>query len=110
LATGADVAAFTPEGFSHPGAGVALTAFQDLWVASTTEWALERQRASRARFAPPERVRELLPAPFSPDVLRHPEVWLGLVGMVGADLLVTRALAGPSAFDLSHVGEPPNVF
>jgi membrane protease YdiL (CAAX protease family) len=37
-------------------------------------------------------------------------VWLGLVGMVGADLLVTRILGGPAVFDLSHVGERPNIF
>lgn len=109
LAVGAGVAVATG-GATHPGASVPLTAFQDLWVASVTEWDLERQRAAHARFTPPERLPELLPAPFSPDVLRHPEVWLGLLGMVGADLLVTRAVAGPTAFDLTHVGERPNVF
>jgi membrane protease YdiL (CAAX protease family) len=109
LAVGATVAVRTGDA-THPGAGVPLTAFQDLWVASVTAWDLERQRAAHALFTPPERIPELLPAPFSPDVLRHPEVWLGLLGMVGADLLVTRALSGPDAFDLSHAGEPPNVF
>ncbi|HEY8209365.1 MAG TPA: CPBP family intramembrane glutamic endopeptidase [Myxococcaceae bacterium] len=108
LATGVAVAASS--GISHPAAGATLTAFQDLWVASATEWALEHQRAGRARLVPPERISDLLPAPFSPDVLRHPEVWLGLLGMVGADLLVVRLLGGPGVFDPSHVGEPPNVF
>jgi len=109
LAVGGGVA-LSGGGATHPGVAVPLTAFQDLWVASVTEWDLERQRAARSRFTPPERLPELLPAPFSPDVLRHPEVWLGLLGMVGADLLVARAVGGPGAFDLSHVGERPNLF
>ncbi|HVE82146.1 MAG TPA: CPBP family intramembrane glutamic endopeptidase [Myxococcales bacterium] len=108
LATGVAVAA--KNGLTHPGAAVPLTAFQDLWIASASEWALEHQRAARARFVPPERLLELTAAPFSPEVVRLPEVWLGLVGMVAADLLVTRLLAGPAAFDFSLAGQPPNLF
>lgn len=108
LATGAAVAA--SQGIDHPGASATLTAFQDLWIASASDHALEHQRAARARFVPPERMIELPQAPFSPDVLRHPEVWLGLAGMVGVDLLVTRLVYGPAAFDFSRAGDPPNLF
>jgi len=108
LAAGAAVTA--GQGIDHPGAAVSLVALQDLYIAGVSDYTLERQRAAHLRYVPPERLTDLLPAPFSPDVLLRPEVWLGLIGMFGADLLVTRLVAGQAAFDFSRAGTPPNLF
>lgn len=108
LATAVGVA--SQNGLTHSGSAVPLTAFQDVWVGSVMDWGLEHQRAHRLRLVPPERLPELALAPFSPDVLLRTEVWLGLIGMLGANLLVTYLVDGPPAFDFSRAGQPPNLF
>jgi membrane protease YdiL (CAAX protease family) len=92
LATVIAVASSEPEGIEHPGAAIAAVAFQDLWVYGAVSPIFTKQLAKRALYTPQDSAADLLAAPYNIEVMKRPEVWAGLLGMlslgIGVSLLV----------------------
>ncbi|MEL6548419.1 MAG: hypothetical protein AAFQ82_27595, partial [Myxococcota bacterium] len=82
------LAAYSVERFggSDTRSLLALVAFQNTYIVGIVDPLLERQRATRALYAPQDSLDELLLAPFNPEVLSKPDVWIGI--------LVTTATQG----------------
>lgn len=96
------------EGLSHPGAALPLIAFQDLWAFGYVEPIIQQQLARKTLYAPPDSIADMLAAPFNIQVLKRPEVWLGIVGTLAAGIGVSL-LVDESA-NTDNVGNDPNLF
>lgn len=70
-----------------------------LWGSGMLLTALDIQRAKRRPYTPPERLSELIAAPFQPRVLRRPEIWAGGTVLLGGAIALSFGL-DPQAFDL----------
>jgi membrane protease YdiL (CAAX protease family) len=107
LATGAGTLIST-EDWSHPGVTVPLIAFQNTWIGGYGDALFVEQRSRRLLYVPQDTLPELAVAPFNPNVLSRLEVWLGLVGFLGAGLTLSAAVDG--GFTTDHLGEDANLF
>lgn len=106
------VAVGIAEGFDHPGAFLPLLGLSDLWIYSLADARIEDDRAAEKLYAPADTLDDLVAAPFNIQVMKRPEVWAGLLAMLGAGVAVSLAVddqlgAGDleTAFD-----QRPNVF
>ncbi len=110
LATGITVAA--EKGIDHPGAAVPLLAYSDLWVYSSVALRFDRDRAAERMYVPADSTADLAVAPFNIQVLKRPDVFLGIVGMLAAGIGVS--LAVDESIDSSSwrnaAGGDPNLF
>ena len=95
LGTVIAVASSEPAGLEHPGAAVAAIALQDLWVIGAVDPIFDKQLANRTLYAPQDTAADLLAAPYNLEVMKRPEVWAGLLGMlslgIGVSLLVDES-------------------
>ncbi len=107
LATGAG-ALIATEDWSHPGVTVPLIAFQNTWIAGYGDALFVEQRSRRRLFVPQDTLSELALAPFNPNVFSKLEVWLGLVGLLGAGLTLSAGVEG--GFTTDHLGDDANLF
>lgn len=95
-------------GVEHPGAAVPLIMFQDLWAFGYFEPLIKSQLARRALYAPPDSVADMIAAPFNVEVLKKPEVWLGIAGTLAAGIAVTLLVDDTPSTD--NLGKDPNLF
>jgi membrane protease YdiL (CAAX protease family) len=107
LATGAGTLIAT-EDWSHPGVTVPLIALQNTWIGGYGDALFVEQRSRRRLYVPQDTLSELALAPFNPNVFSKPEVWLGLVGLLGAGLTLSAAIEGGLTTD--HLGNDANLF
>lgn len=106
LATGITVA--TQKGLDHPGAAIPLLAYSDLWVYSSVALRFDRDRAAERMYVPADSTADLAVAPFNIQVLKRPEVFLGIAGMLAAGIGVS--LAVDESVDRNAAGGDPNLF
>jgi membrane protease YdiL (CAAX protease family) len=106
LATGITVG--LREGWDHPGAGLPLLAYSDLWAYSQFDLRLDRDRAARKRFTPQDSFSDLVAAPFNIQVMKRLDVALGILGMLAAGIGVS--LAVDESIDRDAIGDDPNLF
>ncbi len=93
LATGIAVGTQSEAGFENPGAGFALVAYQDLWVAGVADMLIDRDLSRGLLYAPTDSLGDLLAAPFNWEVMKQPKVWGGILGAVAIGIGVTLALS-----------------
>lgn len=94
LGIGIGVGTQSEAGFENPGAGFALVAYQDLWVAGVADMLIDRDLARGLLYAPTDNLGDLLAAPFNWEVMKQPKVWGGILGAVAIGIGVTLALDG----------------
>jgi len=94
--------------FSHPAVFVPLTALQNTWIAGYGNALFVEQRARRLVYVPQDTLSELAIAPFNPNVLSKPEVWLGVLGSLAAGLALSIAVEDGITTD--NVGDDANLF
>jgi membrane protease YdiL (CAAX protease family) len=82
------------DGFGTTQAEVPLLAFGDLLTASALDGTVRLQRAKRMLYVPEETLSDDFSAPFRLDVLRQPDVFLGIIGTVGVGVLFEQFLDG----------------
>ncbi|MEM6731864.1 MAG: CPBP family intramembrane glutamic endopeptidase, partial [Myxococcota bacterium] len=100
---GLAVAGFSQFSSNDPRALLPAVAFQNTYIVGIVDPILERQRAAKLLYTPQDSLDELLYAPFNPEVLRRPDVWIGI--------LVTAATQGLFlALDNSDRSRKVNVF
>jgi membrane protease YdiL (CAAX protease family) len=107
IATGAGTLIAT-EDWSHPGVAVPLLALQNTWIGGYGDALFVEQRSRRLLYVPQDTLGELAIAPFNPNVFSKLEVWLGLVGFLGAGLGLSAAVDGD--FTTDHLGDDANLF
>ena len=106
LGTGLVVGALN--GFGTSAAEVPLLGFGDLFTAVAFDENLRVQRARRLPYVPQETLADDFSAPFRPDVLRQPDVFLGILGTVGIGILFEQYLDGP--LPTQSRGQRPRLF
>ena len=104
-AVGAAVAA---DELSHPAVALPLISLQNLWIAGYGDALFVEQRAKRLRYVPHDTIGELAIAPFNPRVLSQVDVWLGLLGSLGAGLALSLALS--DNVTTNKLGDDANIF
>ncbi len=105
---GTAIAVGRREGIEHPGAALPLLAFQDLWLLGIFDGLRDEQLAALVPYTPQDTLGEMALAPFNWQVLRKPDVWIGILAMtaigVGVSLLVDES------GNTDHFGDDPNIF
>lgn len=94
--------------FQHPGVMLPLVAMQDLWVYGMADAYLDRQRALHLPLTPRDSLTDLVLAPFDIEVMARPSVWAGILGTVGAALLLSQLT--DSSFDVRRPQRRPTMF
>lgn len=94
LTIGLAIGTQTEDGFANPGAGFALVAYQDLWLAGIADMMIDRDLSKGLLYAPTDSLEDLLAAPFNVEVMKQPKVWGAILGAVAIGVGVTLALDG----------------
>ena len=106
LATGLTVGAIS--GFGSTAAELPLLGFGDLFTGVTIEASLRVQRSLRLPYVPQETLADDFSAPFRPEVLKQPDVYLGIIGLVAAGYLFEQYVDGPLSTQTQ--GQRPVIF
>ena len=109
IATGVGIGLNNDDGFSHPAAALPLLAVQDLWIYGFSTPGIDAALASERLYAPQDSLTDMMAAPFNLQVMKRPEVWVGILGSlalgVGISLLVDESDVGTD-----QLGDDPNIF
>jgi membrane protease YdiL (CAAX protease family) len=106
LATGLTVGALS--GFGSTAAELPLLGFGDLFTGVTIEASLRVQRSLHLPYVPQETLADDFAAPFRPEVLKQPDVYLGIIGLVAAGYLFEQYVDGPLSTETR--GQRPVLF
>jgi membrane protease YdiL (CAAX protease family) len=105
---GTAIAVGRREGIEHPGAAIPLLAFQDLWIYGIFDGIRDEQLASFVPYTPQDTFSELAVAPFNWQVLKRPEIWIGILATTAIGVAVSMFVDESGNTD--RLGEDPNVF
>jgi membrane protease YdiL (CAAX protease family) len=93
---------------AHPAVALPLLGFQQAYLYAAADLAIMNDRAARKRFAPLDSTADLAAAPFNLEVMKRPEIWLGLTAAVAAVVGVSFLIDDEIA--VSNIGNDANVF
>ena len=95
-------------GITSASAEVPLLGFADLFTAAALDTSIRAARARRLPYTPEETIGEDFSAPFRLDVLRQPDVYLGILGTVGLGILFEQFVDG--GLSTQTYGQRPRLF
>jgi hypothetical protein len=105
---GTAIAVGEREGYDHPGAALPLLGLQDLWILGIFDGQRDEHLAALLPYTPQDTLAELALAPFNWQVLKRPEVWLGILATTALGVAVSLLVDESASTD--HFGDDPNIF